>query len=135
MEAVMHKAKAFFYVCAGLFLLALSYHLGARSARAQVGGSVEAAGVANGFNAVVGRTLYTMSFSGSPLARPPVPGSDPIVAADGNESGNQVLLASGDAYFFKPTGTPGGWVFQGNLFGAPTPAERTTFGNLKARYH
>lgn len=28
-------AKRFFYVCAGLFLLALSYHLGARSATAQ----------------------------------------------------------------------------------------------------
>jgi hypothetical protein len=30
----MH-AKRFFYVCAGLFLLALSYHLGARGARAE----------------------------------------------------------------------------------------------------
>jgi len=29
-------AKKFFYVCAGLFLLALSYNLGARSATAQV---------------------------------------------------------------------------------------------------
>ena len=28
----MPKARAFFYVCAGVFLLALSYHLGARSA-------------------------------------------------------------------------------------------------------
>lgn len=33
-------AKRFFYVCAGLFLLALSYHLGARSATAQAGGPV-----------------------------------------------------------------------------------------------
>jgi hypothetical protein len=32
---VMHRAKAFFYVCAGIFLLALSYPLGARSAGAQ----------------------------------------------------------------------------------------------------
>jgi len=29
------KARAFFYVCAGVFLLALSYHLGARTAMAQ----------------------------------------------------------------------------------------------------
>lgn len=28
-------AKRFFFVCAGIFLLALSYHLGARSATAQ----------------------------------------------------------------------------------------------------
>src|SRR5438552_15762285 len=35
-EGVM--AKRFFYVCAGLFLLALSWHLGAQSARAAFGG-------------------------------------------------------------------------------------------------
>ena len=31
----MQKARAFFFVCAGIFLLALAYHLGARSATAQ----------------------------------------------------------------------------------------------------
>ena len=35
----MHKARSFFYVCAGLLCLALAYHLGARSATAQVGSS------------------------------------------------------------------------------------------------
>ena len=30
----MHKAKAFFLVCAGVFLLALAYHLGVRTTRA-----------------------------------------------------------------------------------------------------
>ena len=29
------QAKRFFYVCAGMFLLALTYHLGARTAQAQ----------------------------------------------------------------------------------------------------
>ena len=43
-EAIM--AKRFFYVCAGLFLLVLSYHLGARSAGAT--GAVECAGVEAG---------------------------------------------------------------------------------------
>jgi hypothetical protein len=28
------RARAFFYVCAGVFLLALSYHLGVRAAGA-----------------------------------------------------------------------------------------------------
>ncbi len=32
-------AKRFFYICAGVFLLALSFHLGATSARGQVGGT------------------------------------------------------------------------------------------------
>jgi hypothetical protein len=32
-------ARKFFYVCAGLFLLTLTYHLGARSATAQAPGN------------------------------------------------------------------------------------------------
>ena len=40
----MHKARAFFFVCAGIFLLALSYHLGARGAGAQAGISTTSAG-------------------------------------------------------------------------------------------
>ena len=33
-------AKRFFYICAGLLCLAISYHLGAKSAGAQAGSSV-----------------------------------------------------------------------------------------------
>jgi hypothetical protein len=33
----MHKARSFFFVCAGIFLLALAYHFGARSAHGQGG--------------------------------------------------------------------------------------------------
>jgi hypothetical protein len=40
----MHKAKAFLFVSAGIFLLALAYHLGARSATAQAGGSTVVGG-------------------------------------------------------------------------------------------
>ena len=35
----MQRAKAFFFVCAGVFLLALSYHFGAMSAGAQAPGN------------------------------------------------------------------------------------------------
>jgi hypothetical protein len=41
----MHKARAFFFVCAGIFLLALAYHLGAQSATAQ--SQSQAASIAN----------------------------------------------------------------------------------------
>jgi len=34
----MHRAKSFFYVCAGICLLALAYHLGASTAQAQLSG-------------------------------------------------------------------------------------------------
>ena len=39
----MQSARVFFFVCAGLFLLALSYHLGAGNARAQAPGNPIAA--------------------------------------------------------------------------------------------
>ena len=79
-EAVMHKARAFFYVCAGLFLLALSYHIGATNAGAQAPGSpvVGVAGtgivtaMTSGGDAYVstdyGRTwsLYGNCFAGTP---------------------------------------------------------------------
>ena len=42
-------ARKFFYVCAGLFLLALSFHSGARSAGAQ-NGSVKVVGIAGDGN-------------------------------------------------------------------------------------
>jgi hypothetical protein len=38
----MRKVRALFYVCAGLFLLAGAYHLGARSATAQAQGQGQA---------------------------------------------------------------------------------------------
>jgi hypothetical protein len=38
-EAIMQRARAFFYVCAGVLLLALSYHFGATTATAQAPGN------------------------------------------------------------------------------------------------
>jgi hypothetical protein len=43
-------ARKFFYIAAGMFLLALSYHLGASNARAQAGGSLVGAFVVQGFS-------------------------------------------------------------------------------------
>jgi hypothetical protein len=37
-------ARKFFYICAGMFLLALSYHLGATGAQAQASGNTIVAG-------------------------------------------------------------------------------------------
>jgi len=44
----MQRARAFFFVCAGVFLLAAAYHLGATSATAQQGASVSGIGWDNG---------------------------------------------------------------------------------------
>lgn len=90
-------AKRFFYVCAGIFLLALSYHFGARSAGAQAPGN-------------------------------------PVVAAFGVNPA--VVTANGDVYL-GGGGNAGGWTnwtLVSNVFTGPTPAQRTTFGALKAKY-
>lgn len=56
-------AKRFFYVCAGLFLLALSYHFGAHSVSAQAG--------ATGFAySVAGMEHYVMTPNGDVFMRP-----------------------------------------------------------------
>lgn len=56
----MQRARAFFYVCAGVFLLALSYHLGARSAVAQAPGN-PAVGISTGADNYV----YAITQSGA----------------------------------------------------------------------
>ncbi|MBI1798260.1 MAG: hypothetical protein HYR73_01070 [Candidatus Eisenbacteria bacterium] len=130
-------AKRFFYVSAGVFLLALAFHLGqltahARSAQAIEGGNIEST-QANTFpraTACVNRILRWMDESGgSPHVFPPVPvpGTDPIVSTDPYQT---VLLENGD--WLKFDGTQ--WVLIGNLVGGPTPSQPTTFGALKVKY-
>ena len=133
----MRQAKAFLVVCAGLFLLALAYHLGARSAGAQAGsGLIEGASLTNSYDGVhvtfvVNRVLYASQFTTAgywwpvPAARVmSVPGTAAIVATDQMN----VLLANGDVY----SASAG---YGGNLLGAnPTPAQSISIGQLKAKY-
>jgi hypothetical protein len=137
----MYKARAFFFVCAGLLCLALSYHFGARSAGAQSAGSMEGANFAPPVQGVtpywivsfvVNRVLYTSYLN--PLTNQwqipalpafTVPGTAPVAATNG-EAG-YVLLANGDVYM--------GTQYGGNLLGgAPTPAQSISIGQLKAKY-
>jgi hypothetical protein len=136
----MHKARAFFFVCAGIFLLALAYHLGARSAGAQVGsGLIEGASITQppyGYLAVtfcVNRVLYMSEQTpagywypvpAKPVPGVPVPGTAAIIAT----AQNAVLLANGDVYSAS-------YGYGGNLLGAnPTPAQSISIGQLKAKY-
>ena len=139
----MHKARAFFFVCAGIFLLALSYHLGARSAGAQAAGSMEAAsfshGSSNTLSFVVNRVLYTSyQLWGSIQWKTPatsagtVPGTAPVAATSSPDGvGGRVLLTDGDLWMSDGQG----WIFIGNQLGAnPTPAQSISIGQLKAKY-
>jgi hypothetical protein len=103
----MHKARAFFFVCAGLLCLALVYHLGAQNAGAQLGSSIAgvldyAGGRAGGIVVVTqSGDCYVEEFTtslqyGGVLAGAPRP--------------------------------------LGNFWSGATPAERISIGQLKARY-
>jgi hypothetical protein len=131
-------AKRFFYVCAGLLCLALSYHLGARNATAQGGllevGAVDDVGDETYITGAAGRTVYWFDANNNRTegqALPPVPGTSPVLAT--GATGNHVVLENGDIYS-RDFGAPSGWVFRGNLVGSPTPAASESMGSLKARY-
>ena len=87
-------AKRSFYVCAGLFLLALSYHLGARSATAQ-----------------------------SPSDRRRIVAMTSYFVAKDDKAMIWAATESGDAYAtsFRGTVKAEAWKRAGNLFGVPTP--------------
>ena len=58
----MQRARSFFYVSAGVFLLALAYHFGASTATAQAPGNPVVA-MTSGYNAVLAANgdVYTTS--------------------------------------------------------------------------
>lgn len=127
------RAKAFFYVSAGLFLLALSYHLGARSAGAQSPTIEASTADAGGYTVASGRTLYRIGGNGATEVVGNIPGTAPIVAVgwQGQTPGGGAIVGlSNGEYHVKGTS---GWQYIGNVFG-PTPAQRESFGSVKARY-
>jgi hypothetical protein len=124
-------AKRFFYVCTGLFLLALSYHLGATNSVAQVG-VVQGPTIDSGGNACAVRNGIYYRFSGGnsePPFVPPVPTHSPVVATTPSVA---ILLENGDIY--RNEGVVSSWVFKGNLFGGSTNVQKESFGEIKARY-
>jgi hypothetical protein len=139
-------AKRFFFVCAGISLLAVCFHFGARSATATGVGLEGPEFSGENSNTYVtfsmNRIMSGYSFDGAayvalPLPSGPVPGTDEIVATrlvPGGDSGTYfALLANGDIYDAAVGSGEPAWVYRGNLAGQ-TPAERVTWGSVKARY-
>ena len=126
----MHRAKAFFYVCAGVFLLALSYHLGARSAGAQAGSFFRVLNASNPLTVEVGGQVYYLDKTSPvwrhPSALPPVPVSSLLVG----DSGTYITV---DGVAWWPDGGPG-WQSLPLPGSGPVSAQRETFGALKSRY-
>jgi photosystem II stability/assembly factor-like uncharacterized protein len=136
-------AKRFLYVCAGLFLLALTYHLGVRRADAQAPGNPVVGVVGpNGCNhlaVTANGDSYTTSdqtnwqHTGNVFgADPPAPGNSVIGVAAANSCGNMAVTENGDCFTTGDNGTT--WRRSGNVFGAPTAATGTTWGKVKADY-
>lgn len=106
-------AKKFFYVCAGLLLLAVAAALGVHVVGAQGSGTLSIGHINNlsgdGVVGVVNRVLVRGNFNPFRVnnVTPPVPGDSPIVAVDEGHA----MLASGDVYEIQA----GGWVLLGNM--------------------
>jgi len=125
------RAKSFFYVCAGLFLLALGYHFGAGSARAEYAngyffgathsGSVRVA-------AVDGRVWSLGGAGGSWMQIASVPQTYGAIAAF---DGWWVLTTTGYVWEYNSDGT---WHGAGYAPVGATAARQESFGAVKARY-
>ena len=132
------RAKSFFYVAAGLFLLALGYNVGATSARAQTSAVIGAMGCSPGsltpnMSLLMGRVVYRgygnqFGFQVLPPL-PPIPGTSPVVALDASCCGF-AMLENGDVW----AGGGPSWVYVGNVIGGPTPTASKTWGAVKAEH-
>jgi hypothetical protein len=133
----MHKARAFFFVCAGIFLLALSYHLGATSARGDVSGT-------GWFIAGTdtGGSPYVMTASGDWWRYLPSYGwlSDLGNIFGGSTGGRTIvsllpgiaLTSTGEVWYGGLGSRP--WVNAGAPPLGPTQATQPTWGQVKAKY-
>jgi len=131
----MVKARTFFHVAAGLFLLALSFQLGATSARGQVGGTgwfIE--GPSYG-------SCYVVTASGDWWRYAPGLGwLNDVGNIFGGASGartvvsllpGMALTSNGEVWYGGEGGT---WTNAGAPPLGPTPVHQRTWGAVKARY-
>jgi hypothetical protein len=128
-------ARRFLYVGAGLACLALVYHVGAQSARAQSSG-IEAADVtvtpySTLYTCVVGRTFhYTNAPPAEYTVAADVPGASPIVETGSDGIYLTAILADGDIYQWDGSA----WLLRGSLLGGPTAARSQSWGAMRVRY-
>lgn len=132
-------ARKFFYVCAGLFLLAATLQFGAKRAVAQIQNTIWTTDIYDGSAAVVtgGRVIQGFAIlggqSGPAVSLPPVPGSAEIVAFSIRPESQEgaAILANGDVYL-KLYGASE-WSLRGNLLSGATPVINSSWGDLKVR--
>ena len=121
--------KKFFYACAAILCIVMTYHFGATSAQGQGAEQVRSVG-GNWFATQSGIWEYVQNAGWKTPAQasfqdPPVPASQVLYY-----NGYSVVSTSGEA--FSENGS--GWTSFGIIPGGPTPTIKTSFGQLKARY-
>lgn len=136
-------ARRFFYVAAGMLMLAMSYHLSADRATAQAGGQLAAIAVGG---ALFGVDQDGGLYSGEgcfgtnrPFARVgelPAGRTPTCMASLNNGAIIFIGCSNGDVFTFNAgESAPISPSFCGNLLsGSPTPAQRESWGQLKQRY-
>jgi hypothetical protein len=124
--------RKFCFVCAAMFLLALSYNFGSTAAHAQMG-TVRVVGDAL---VVTGSGVYQLqSNAWHPVGAPPIPASEIAWAVAGNGGFLAIVITmSGDGWVRGDAAS--GWVNFGPAPGiAPTSVTPQSWGQVKARYH
>ncbi len=138
-------ARKFFFVCAGLLCLAIAYDVGVKNATAQTGlvdgAHVENDGPSLDLTAAIGRQFYRWRWdivSGQITPGPvtvfaaPIPGTAQVVSTFSDYYGRFVaVLGNGDTYYVDDGSS---WKLAGNFAGSPTPAQKASWGHVKARY-
>jgi len=127
----MNRARAFFGVAAGVFLLMLSFHLGAQSVRAQSGPFFRVLNPGNSLVIETGGQIFYLDKSSPPIWRqpssvPPVPAST-LVAGDG------VAYIAEDGTVWWPI-SESAWQSLPLPGSGPVSPQRESFGALKSRY-
>lgn len=133
-------AKQFFYGCAGLLMLALTFHLGAATAQSQVGNEL----VDTAWRQADGHA-YAVTRSGEVWANPGYCGTwtlvghlpagcVPACVLDGLVGGSlDIGCENGDFYTVQGSLPNIQLVLCSSLHGTPVTSRNTTWGTLKAR--
>lgn len=134
--------RKFFYACAGLMCLAMTFAAGAQTAHGQMSG-LQGTNVGNAYGlvtAVVNGTLVKCPASGGVEVVAPLPVGGTVVSTGFYPTlygGYLVVYDNGDVYYRDQTiyGDTS-WHHLANLVSAagPTTTKLSTFGALKARY-
>jgi hypothetical protein len=131
----MHRARAFFFVCAGIFLLAAACLFITERVAAQTSGQFRVVGASEnpGYGAVLyvvaGGTLYGLSQGGWQAVGAPVP-ADQIAWFEGNA----LVSTTGEGWVYYNTNEGGlQWYNKGAVSGV-TAAQSISIGQLKAKY-